>query len=836
MGIFIEKYVLGCRTTGRAWRLCGALFAVLLVLGSITSATGQQPGAKPGAAKSKPSAPPAEAKAKPSESPEEEKPSESPEEEKPPAKKFYEQEKYDLITLDKANDNAVLQVLPLDFPERKIPEESKRVGKLKVRLFDRQTEEYEVAWRNIERIDFFEELVLQETNKIVSRAVSLGGAGKVQESQAAFDEAYEFFQFLLRYHPNLAGLQESLQEYLYLNAGALFQAGRVREAFAILEELYLQNREYRYRGGPQTVLAAAERVGDHLIATYADARDYRDARLLLERLQKRYGSNLAFVGTWRDRLMTLAAEKRDAAAAGLAAKRFQDAHDLSREMLKIWPNIQGGRELILEIARQFPLVVVGVSQPARAFDPQRLADPAAKRCGYLMYRTLVQYADRGPEGGRYISPWGTIRKSADRTKLFFDLRPSSDGEDLTAFDLARHLLSFANSSGPDYLPSWAAVMSGVEVEDVQRVRVDLQHPSVMAQALLQVRLPSEDATAVRYRVASQSDQETRFEPVAAARDTDEPKPVIVERYYAQPRQAISDLRMGKIDVVDRLLPNDAMRLRQDPSLVVDTYGFPSIHVLVPNTDDPFLDNRTFRRALVYAINRQIILEKGLLDGKPVQGCRVLSAPLTAGITSDDPSAYAYDERLEPLPYDPVMAAILLQLAEQQLAAAADKRQEPAPELKELVLAYPAGEQSRFVCNQIQTQLDLVGVKCSLRELPPGQATVPDDDYDLLYAELMMREPLVDAGRLLGPGGLVKSPSPYVGLTLRRLDRAENWKEARERLYELHSLLYEDVTILPLWQMIDYFAYHRGLQGVRDRPVFLYQDVEQWRVVPPTPQE
>ena len=91
---------------------------------------------------------------------------------------------------------------------------------------------------------------------------------------------------------NTQGLQEAVQDYLYLNAGALFRAKRVEEAFAILEELYRQNRGYRYQGGPQTALAAMERVGERLIGLQAEAQNYRAARLLLERLQRVYGSHV----------------------------------------------------------------------------------------------------------------------------------------------------------------------------------------------------------------------------------------------------------------------------------------------------------------------------------------------------------------------------------------------------------------------------------------------------------------------------------------------------------------------------------------------------------------
>ena len=57
---------------------------------------------------------------------------------------------------------------------------------------------------------------------------------------------------------------------------------------------------------------------------------------------------------------------------------------------------------------------------------------------------------------------------------------------------------------------------------------------------------------------------------------------------------------------------------------------------------------------------------------------------------------------------------------------------------------------------------------------------------------------------------------------------------RDRLQELHILLFEDLPVIPLWQLVDHFACHRGVQGIRQRPVFLYENVEQLRVVPPLP--
>jgi ABC-type oligopeptide transport system substrate-binding subunit len=757
-----------------------------------------------------------------------------------PPKRLYEQEPYDLIKLDAANDNAVLKVMPLLFEQRSMPAESKRVGRFEVRLFDDRSEKYEVAWRNVESIVFFEELVLREANRIVAEAVAANAAGDMAAAQAGFDEAFLFFRHLLENAGDTPGLKESIQEYLYLNAGALFRAGRLGEAFAILEDLYSQNPQYSYRGGAQTVVAALERLGDRLIGSYVETENYRGARMLLERLQKSYGDRLQIVRTWRDKLIEIAQTKRAEAEALLAAGKFHEAHVVSREMFKVWPTVEGGRDTIVKISEQYPLIVVGVSQPALEYDPQSLVNSATRRCGSLLYRTLVEYVEQQSEGGLYASPWATIRQSDDRRALVFDLLADAGRDDVTAFDLSSQLLMLADPSASSYQPTWASLMASVAVQGPQRVHVDLRRPSLLPQAYLQVRLDENVPSATAYQVSTRDETGTRFEPIASGTES-RPKPVVVERFYPEPRKAIQDLRKGQIDMVDRLLPTDAARLRDDESMVIGTYAFPALHVLLPNAENPFLANRTFRRALVYGINRPVILHKGLLGEreigeKQIPGCRVISAAIPAGLGRNDPLAYAYDERIQPLPYDPVMAAILMKLAQQQLAAAADQRQEPAPELGELVLAHPAGEQASFVCKQIQAQLDVIGIKCKLRPMDPGETRPSDGRYDLLYLEIMMREPLIDLGRVFGPGGIAAAAEPFVALTLRQLDRAETWKDARERMYELHRLLYEDVTVVPLWQMVDHFVHHTGLRGVPDRPIFLYQDVEQWRVIPPTPQE
>ncbi len=127
----------------------------------------------------------------------------------------------------------------------------------------------------------------------------------------------------------------------------------------------------------------------------------------------------------------------------------------------------------------------------------------------------------------------------------------------------------------------------------------------------------------------------------------------------------------------------------------------------------------------------------------------------------------------------------------------------------------------------------MGIPIELRPLHnPLPERVPDD-VDLLYVELATWEPVVDANRLFGEGGMVADSGPYMMLALRQLDQAAEWDQVRECLHRIHRIAYDDMTVIPLWQLVEHFGYRKSLRGVvaprnNKGPVSLYQNIEQWR--------
>lgn len=732
--------------------------------------------------------------------------------------RLIDQPAYDLLTLDKANDNKVLKIYPVTLPGRRVPEKPKGSDLLRIRLLD-SGEEFDVAWSNIAKLELYEGLVLAEANKLTS--------------QGQFDAAYEYLTFLHHFFPQTPGLADARQSFLYLSAGASFRQRKYEEALAVLEELIGLNPSYRAGENSPPLLAVLGNIADPLLNEYFSRRDFSGLRALLLRLAQKYrADNEAFVRKWRQQLTELAAAERDKAQAAVAADKFLEAYEACRAMQNIWPDLPGAAELSAEVARRHPLVTVGVEAPAVVYDSRSLANVAGRRAGRLMERLLVEMIGLGPEGGKYDCPLAALSRSDDGLALLFKLPEASGGN--AASDLIQRLLQRGRPGNPDFNVLWARLLLGVRLQAVGEVRAELRAPHVLPEALLQSPLLSGAAESGRssfspYLVHSRDAALTRFaaNPQYALRRAGQPAEII-ERFYEDPLKAIAALRQGEIDVLDRVFPGDLGLLADQANIAVMPYQAPTSHVLAVRSEHPFLANRTFRRALLYGANRELLLGQGILRGKARPGFRVVSAPFPAPYTGGNVPAYAYDPRVEPRPYDPRLALTLRLVAENEIKTESQQKKAGVPSLGPIVLGHPADEVSRVACRGLVRQWKLIGIECKLQEFPPGVYDDAQDSCDLVYLQLAAWEPVVDAGRLFGAEGLIPAASPYIQLALRQIEAARNWQEAREHLLQLHRLLHEEVALLPLWQTLDHCAYRKSLQGLSGRPLRLYQEVEQWQ--------
>ena len=733
---------------------------------------------------------------------------------------LFEQEPYDQVTLDEANNNAVLQIQPLDLPGRRVPQNPRPSEKLTIRLLDKPGTPYEIQWYSIAKLELFEQLVL-------NKAGELAKVGRL-------DEAYDYFKFLKDKDPKLPGLDAAIEDYLYEEAKSLHLGQQYETALGVLRELYERNPQ---RPELEKALGVTTEV---LVERHVAAENYQAARELIGNLAVWYPEH-ATVHKWQGQFKTQAGAFLNQARQALEAGQLPEAHRAGRRLVQIWPDLPDARQVVESIHGCYPRVVVGVTLPGAVSQPGQLHDWAARRRSRLLYRTLMEFVGPGTEGGKYHCPLGTMTPQELGLRMAFELQPglhwSTGNATLTGYDLSRQLLAMADPQDRAYRAEWAELLDGVSVQDVYHVDADLRRRFVHPQALLQtVVLPYTVPADSKqppwsngpYAANAQTEEETCYvaSPQYFAAGPKQPKE-IVERHFLQGAQAIWALKHRQIEVLDRVNPWDVEKLRATEGLVVEPYAVPLVHCLVPNARKPFTSRRTFRRALVYGIHRKAILSR-LLDGNQRDGCQVISGPFSAGMTPGDPLSYAYDDSVEPRGYEPRLAIALAQVVFQEVAAGKKDSPEELKAMPRLVLAHPPHEIARVACTAIKRQLELVGIPIALKELSPGLPARIPDDVDLLYVELAMWEPVVDARRVLDEDGMSGGASPYMSLALRQLELAADWPQVGQKLRQIHRIAHEDVAVVPLWQLVDHVACHESLKGMKPQPVSLYQDVEQWQ--------
>jgi len=758
--------------------------------------------------------------------------------EPPPKKRLLDTEPFDQLTLPNSDKKPqIVHIQPLDSP----PTEGEPV-KVYVIFPENDEPARMLHWKDhpdYQYIPYSTLLMKEAEGFMVAEKTGL---------------AYANYLYLKKHYPKTGGLDKSLKTFLYADVRQKYSAGEYALALTAMEELHRRDPGYTPEGFP-----SQSRMLGILVTKVADdlyeKRRYKAMREFLKRFEREFGREQEVAEKHTELLKAVADGtarlKKDAQTALAHSQKLLDDGDYrqarasSRQVLALWPETTGVETLLSEIYAKYKLVLVGVGEPTVSVNPTSMQDWGGRRSGRLAVRNLLKYTEPGSEGGEYISPLGSIEWNPDTKQLLFSLRKTKnavDGDALTPYDVSQRLLDLGDPENPEHSPQWARLLDSVETVGDDQVIAHLRFPHVNPRAVLQE--PVEPKSEGRYVTQDGPFQIGKVTPKELAYKTNPEYDIesatsmhLVEIHEEDPKLALAALKRGEFDVLDRLFPADAAQLKKSPDLsetiTLGRYDLPTMHMLVPNLRTAHMKNRTFRRALLYALNREVILDQLLLRQVPILGCEVRSGPFPYNVPNNPGVGYGYDDRIEPRKWEPRLALTLAALAEGEIAEIAKVRQEPKPERPVFVLAHPATAVANVACTAIAEQLEMIGLTIELKELPHGYYDDPDLDYDLLYLEMMTWEPLVDARRLFSPEGIVKSPGPYINLALRHLDTASNWDQVRRRLNQLHRICYEDLTVIPLWQMMEFYAYHNSLQGITKQRLQLYDDLEKWRVAPIT---
>ena len=777
--------------------------------------------------------------------------------------RLIDKEPFDEIILSNEYGSKQFQIEEVSFPQGFPPPSPNPAETFQFRFFDDNDDLYEVSWKDIKEYIPFARKIVDQTK------------GYVQSGNYA--SAYENLIHLKTHYPKYPGIDELYQEFLYRNTITFVNAGKFTEALALIEELSFTDPNYRPNTSEKTSREIVDFLADKLIAETMAQQQYEATRSWIERFSREYGADaLASVVARRKELADASQKLVADALAQVDQRRFRRGKELLRQALRAWPDNPEIGILAKRIDDEFPTVVVAVrSFPAKP-DMMSLTNWDARRWGRLSDQRLFEYSRLGAEGGDYACTVGKAGMSEDGSEFVIDVAPNrAISRGMTGYDVSQMLVNLANPQSKEFSPAWARLIDRVRVEDVNQVRVHFRKPHPVPAAYLPLSLQSSPSAQVtpwfspNPNPASNTEFERSFLPTDPGRGSGGNRIVeLVEKRFDNPRDMATALIKGEVEVVDRIHLGDLPRISADPQFSVRQYLLPTTHFIAVNIRSPHMKSRSFRRALAYSINAQAMLDGLILDGQRAPGTRLISGPFPAGMGATDPIAYAYDESIAPRVYDPRLALILFALARKDMDAAAKAKATPAKEEKKpetptaqagdpakpadpgkpadsadpakpiapptrekipLVLAYPQTPQARAICGAIGAQLDAVGIDCKLRPLPPGDVEDPTHDYDLLYVEAAMWEPLSDTRRLFSKEGVAPTSSPYLNADLRRLDEARSWQEVATRLQQLHRTIYDEVPLIPLWQTYDFAAVRVNLKNVSQRPIWLYGDILEWRL-------
>lgn len=791
------------------------------------------------------------------------------EEEEKDNRPIVDREPFDRIVLDRANESEVLEVFPikdtaralnLEIPEK--PYDFRQRGTLKFQLLELEEKYWQVPWQNIAEIKLFDELLLEDARERLKNK--------------EFELCFRTLLYLKDVSENgeTSEVKELFDDCLLADGVQSYRDKKYDDALAVFEELYFRKPNFQALGGRNGLEIIGE-CYEKKIEQQVNDREFVKAKTIVQLLRDKYGGRQKdIIDEWTRKIdeeaLVVLKEVREIIARG----NGYEAHKAVRRLIHVMPDLLEARQMFQKVVSDFPFVYVGASQPGSDLDPTRIDNWDSRRIGRLTHRWMVEFDGLGDEGGDYMFPQGRIYQ-VDELGVQYKME-MRDGEhpfgvpQLDTYEISNRLLDLADDRTPDYFIPWARLQPRIEIVDDRSVIFTLKYPYVRPEALIQTSIVRSDSERYNVENGKYVTTEKRKDEIEYRLNENYPAiegnqhPVIIEQNYLGASAADEALIRGEVDIVDRIYPSDLTRLKRHPDIVVKPYGIPTVHILVPNQRNLHMKSVGFRRGLLFAIDRDLMVKEYIANGYDISGFQPISGPFPPGSDTTDQIAYANDPKIKRRINNNQLALVLAEQVEVQEKMRLEneyKKNHPerikfAEDGSEIitedgneenkkvfkverpvfVLAHPDNEVVENLCKTIQSQWRFVGIESELRKLPPGVTIPEDDDYDLLFMEIFMQEPMVDAYQLFGENGVVKEVDPTIKQALWMLDEADSWSDVAKSLRRVHQQCFNNMTILPLWQIMDHYAYRDHLSNVGDDLVYLYQDVERWRIDPEVPVE
>ena len=782
---------------------------------------------------------------------------------------IYQQEAFNRISLTEAEGGGAYDVFPLSFPEGRKPRELPKNGDITIRFIEFPGEEFQISWSAIASVETFNELVFQELlekqpetlKRIAEFPQATSDSAKDDPNdplRKSIEELYGYYDYLAQSHNPPPGIAEPYRRFLL--GEAVFHSKRRDwpNAIARLEQLYTEQKNYP---GLQENWG---RIFNDILKDATEKENFKMARDYFRLFQSRF-PNHPIAKRWTDAYRNRAQKLLDESKQAYQAKNNLLAYLKIQEAIAIFPQLNGMREHAVTLHETYPGITIGVSETMPGdslhLEPFALVNRhsplATMRQQRLLFRNFVEQVGFEVEGGMYRSPFGMIARDnyGQRLRLTLDTNRSHG-----AVELAESLVRLSESENNPSYELWTNEIASVEIEEFNQLAIHLTRRHVLPESLFRVPIfrSASDSTASTGPFFRQTDDAKTEQAIFQYDERYDflfgtgPK-VIRERPLVDTTEGLKLLAENKIFAIDRVAPWEiANRPEIADEYIVGKYAIPTVHFLIPNRNRPLPASRTFRRALLYGLNRQGIVQQLNGTGKS-NGVELISGVAPKGNSDVDPIGYGNDPLIAPRLYDPKLAVALTLMS---LSHARDKNQlleEEQPKMKrdiqlaedmpEIVIAHPNNTAARTAVQIICRQWESIGIPVRLVPYDPSEPIGRGSRVDFWYVACPIAEPMFDVRAILSGNGLVGASSVYMDLALKKLERSEEWADIAKELRAIHRLSFEETTILPLWQWKDCFIVRKELRDVLGRESLpassesvpfnelfhFYQNVENWKV-------
>jgi len=661
-------------------------------------------------------------------------------------------------------------VMPLAITPRKPIESIPPTATYEVRLIDRPDKRYRIRGEAIAKIRLFEELVLEEA------------AGRIERGD--FASAYRAYRYLQQKSPGFAGLDAAWQTALMKEAEHWIEQKEWDRAWRVLLALHERNPKF------DRLSAGLGRVAEAIVRG-ALARDrVRRARAVMVQLGKLSPGHSALGGL--NKLLREYAAKQLAASADAAKAADGGAALVAlRRAAMADPDNQEVRTRHRQAELESPVYTLAVRESIDAASRQVPWSWSLRRRRWLTAPPLVVLPVK-PDTMPLQSPLGswTVEGKAAR------FRPEPSGRWDRSAVLRRLRLRFAVAPWRSLFPL------KVEADGERDLRVvSSGHGAASWLGLLDEPIPESS----RY-VEKIDDGRRIYEPAAAG------WPRLVERSIVPTEELLQAFQALEVVVVDRVMPWEVSRLANVPSVRIEPSGTTTMYWIVFNPRSEVVADPLRRWALVRGVDRRRVLEdlcEGTAEG--------IAWPLDSFLPQ------AWSGKREAIAYEPeTLAAVWGRSA---------RRGNDTPQRLRLTLVHSDDAVSRRAAAAIQRQWELDGLGPSVKLRRTDQFP-PQENWDAALLAWSGFDPRWDTWRLLGPGGATGTPAPVVRRALRQL-AADNAKAFSRGLAAVADAVAAESTLVPLWEIQEYYGRVPELQGVGTRPDPIHQSVTAWRYVIPS---